>query len=461
MGSCCVCDRDAAPRHPLPNRQDDLMNPTTVNILLLGTSQSGKTTFVKQLKRLCNHEEAIFNDVKDLDPAEHSIRQVQALVSLLKRKTNSYSNLINIWAGYDIFADSSNTSTSHTTSMAINMIPKVIENLIIYNYTFGLHLIDNCALNSIDYIHNLTQNNYDLHKNITTKLGNMKKTKNKDVSRLQKHMNQVWNNLYIQQTFYNREQLDLELNEGSTYFFNNIDLFFDEYNLCTDFDAQFIHECSLKQYTQTIEKNEFVFEYNHRDVPLIKTIDCGGMQIQRLKWVELFKSNLNFIIYFMSLIDFDYNLYENENKNAMLESFELFEDLCKLKYLKHLKTFVIFLNKYDIFKRFFLFEDEYCKKKQERLRRFLNENFDGLKNFQISTSARGTQRRSVYYQSVQNAYSKKWTCRDACKEIVDKLKLIASMYGKTIESHIVSMSDMTQVSQNHSLMKLLSNIFGL
>lgn len=79
-----------------------------------------------------------------------------------------------------------------------------------------------------------------------------------------------------------------------------------------------------------------------------KMIDVGGQRTERRKWLKLF-DNVTAVLFITSMSEYDQNLYEDENKNRMVESLELFEEILELPYFKK-TSIIVFFNKYDLFK---------------------------------------------------------------------------------------------------------------
>jgi len=80
--------------------------------------------------------------------------------------------------------------------------------------------------------------------------------------------------------------------------------------------------------------------------------DAGGQRAERRKWIHHF-DDVTALIYMASLTDYDEVLYEDNSKNRLQESLEVFEDLQR----NHEWQTLLFLNKLD------LFEDKYLVRK--------------------------------------------------------------------------------------------------
>jgi hypothetical protein len=78
-------------------------------------------------------------------------------------------------------------------------------------------------------------------------------------------------------------------------------------------------------------------------------VDVGGQRSERRKWAHCFE-NVDSIIYLVSLSEYDQTLFEDGVTNRMIESMNLFDQICNMKWFLHV-TLILFLNKKDIFKR--------------------------------------------------------------------------------------------------------------
>jgi len=75
--------------------------------------------------------------------------------------------------------------------------------------------------------------------------------------------------------------------------------------------------------------------------------DLGGQRTERKKWINTF-SAVDAVIYVAALSEYDQVLAEDETKNRMDESIELFGKLCNSKWFTN-TSMLLFLNKRDLF----------------------------------------------------------------------------------------------------------------
>lgn len=83
----------------------------------------------------------------------------------------------------------------------------------------------------------------------------------------------------------------------------------------------------------------------------IKVIDVGGQRRERRKWIQCF-DNVTSIIFLSSLSDYDLKIQEDNQTNRMSESLKLFETILEYPWFKK-KSIILFLNKKDSFEKKF------------------------------------------------------------------------------------------------------------
>uniref|UniRef100_A0A6B2L974 Uncharacterized protein n=1 Tax=Arcella intermedia TaxID=1963864 RepID=A0A6B2L974_9EUKA len=146
----------------------------------------------------------------------------------------------------------------------------------------------------------------------------------------------IWNDEGIRKTYEARGKKFL-LNDCADYFFNNIQRFAENNYIPNEADI-------LRARTRSvgIESAQFRFQ-NMR----IRVIDVGGQRSERRKWISCF-DDVTAIIFVVSLSCYDLVLREDENKNAMEETIQLFEEITKHRDLQK-PNIILFLNKTDLF----------------------------------------------------------------------------------------------------------------
>ncbi|XP_062137530.1 G protein alpha q subunit-like [Drosophila sulfurigaster albostrigata] len=80
---------------------------------------------------------------------------------------------------------------------------------------------------------------------------------------------------------------------------------------------------------------------------VLRMVDVGGQRSERRKWIHCFE-NVNLIIFFVAISEYDQNLFESENVNRMEYSKALFKNIVNSRWFEK-SAFVLFLNKMDQF----------------------------------------------------------------------------------------------------------------
>jgi len=78
-----------------------------------------------------------------------------------------------------------------------------------------------------------------------------------------------------------------------------------------------------------------------------KMFDVGGQRNERKKWIHCFE-HVTAVLFLGVLSEYDQVLYEDANINRMVESLNLFEDICNSPWFKE-TAIILFLNKRDMF----------------------------------------------------------------------------------------------------------------
>jgi len=101
----------------------------------------------------------------------------------------------------------------------------------------------------------------------------------------------------------------------------------------------------IRTRVKTVGVHETNFSYKHYQFLLT---DVGGQMTERKKWIHCFHE-VDVVLFVASLADYTATMIEDESKNRMRDSLELFEQILKVQFFEH-STFVLVLNKGDIFK---------------------------------------------------------------------------------------------------------------
>lgn len=132
-----------------------------------------------------------------------------------------------------------------------------------------------------------------------------------------------------------------KLDESAIYLFENIERFSEANFIPTADDI-------LRVRIRTTGIDEAKFKM---DELTIRLIDVGGQRSERRKWIHCFQG-VEAVIFIVASSEYDQCLREDENQNRLEESLNLFAEISNSHWFKT-TTFLLFLNKHDIFKKKF------------------------------------------------------------------------------------------------------------
>jgi len=203
---------------------------------------------------------------------------------------------------------------------------------------------------------------------------------------LSKEIDLLWNHPSIKETWEKRKKSHIM--DNTPYFLNKVkEIACDGY--CVTFDDY----VRLRDQTTGIIHKKFLVKTQHGNYKFNVT-DVGGQRSERRKWIKLF-DNVNVVVYIMNLAGYDQVLYEDNTKNCLNETLELFQSTCHSKAFTT-TDWVVFFNKIDIFELkikqipFTKFKKDFNKnyatnsdKVQEHIRNEFKQRFYQNKNGQI------------------------------------------------------------------------------
>jgi len=149
---------------------------------------------------------------------------------------------------------------------------------------------------------------------------------------------QLWKDPVILE-IYGQRNRQFQLDDSSQYFFDNIDRFINPNYIPNTADV-----LRSRIRSTGIEEAEFKF----LDVSF-RMLDVGGQRSERKKWLHCFES-VTAVIFCVALSEYDQTLREDETQNRMRESILLFDQIVNSPWFKS-TTFILFLNKIDLFKQ--------------------------------------------------------------------------------------------------------------
>ncbi|KAI2797240.1 hypothetical protein RDWZM_010259 [Blomia tropicalis] len=149
-------------------------------------------------------------------------------------------------------------------------------------------------------------------------------------------MKKLWNDTGVQECF--RRSREYQLNDSAHYYLTSLD------RIC-----QVEYVPTQQDVLRTRVKTTGIMEINFKFRGLFfRIFDVGGQRSERKKWIHCFE-DVTAIIFCVALSGYDLLLAEYD-ENRMHESLKLFDSICNNKWFKE-TSFILFLNKRDIFER--------------------------------------------------------------------------------------------------------------
>merc|ERR1712087_273489 len=146
----------------------------------------------------------------------------------------------------------------------------------------------------------------------------------------------LWKSEKIKETYKNRAKY--QLTDSASYYFGRLtDIGRDDY-VPTEQDV-----LRSRVRTTGIVENAFDIDGNQ-----FKMFDVGGQRNERKKWIHCFE-NVTAVLFVAAISEYDQVLYEDENTNRMVESLNLFEEICNSRWFRE-TSMILFLNKCDLFR---------------------------------------------------------------------------------------------------------------
>ncbi|CAH7669927.1 guanine nucleotide binding protein, alpha [Phakopsora pachyrhizi] len=129
-----------------------------------------------------------------------------------------------------------------------------------------------------------------------------------------------------------------QLNDSASYYFDNIERISQPGYIPTEQDI-----------VRSRVKSTGISESRFNVGQLIwKVFDVGGQRSERKKWIHCFE-NVNVLIFFVAINEYDQVLYEDESVNRMAEAATLFDSICNSQWFRQTQM-ILFFNKIDLFK---------------------------------------------------------------------------------------------------------------
>ncbi|KAK2965578.1 hypothetical protein RJ640_018744, partial [Escallonia rubra] len=153
----------------------------------------------------------------------------------------------------------------------------------------------------------------------------------------------LWKDAAIQET-YSRGN-ELQVPDCAPYFVENLHRLSDVNYVPTKEDVLY----ARVRTTGVVEIQFSPVGENKKSGEVYRLFDVGGQRNERRKWIHLFEG-VTAVIFCAAISEYDQTLFEDENKNRMMETKELFEWVLKQPCFEK-TSFMLFLNKFDVFEK--------------------------------------------------------------------------------------------------------------
>ncbi|XP_022859332.1 guanine nucleotide-binding protein alpha-1 subunit-like isoform X4 [Olea europaea var. sylvestris] len=151
-----------------------------------------------------------------------------------------------------------------------------------------------------------------------------------------------WRDDSIQET-YSRGN-ELQIPDCAHYFMENLQRLSDRNYIPTKEDV-----LTARVRTTGVTQIQFSPVGENQKGEAYRLFDVGGQRNERRKWIHLFEG-VTAVIFCAAISEYDQTLFEDDNKNRLMETKELFEWVLKQPCFKK-TSFILFLNKFDLFEK--------------------------------------------------------------------------------------------------------------
>ncbi|XP_057845954.1 guanine nucleotide-binding protein alpha-1 subunit isoform X2 [Cryptomeria japonica] len=153
----------------------------------------------------------------------------------------------------------------------------------------------------------------------------------------------LWNDNAIQETYLRANELQVP--DCTEYFMENIHRLVQSDYVPTQEDVLY----SRVRTTGVAEIQFSPVGDSRKNGECYRLFDVGGQRNERKKWIHLFEG-VTAVIFCAAISEYDQILFEDETRNRMIETKELFDWVLKQPWFEK-TSFLLFLNKFDIFEK--------------------------------------------------------------------------------------------------------------
>ncbi|MCL7034599.1 hypothetical protein MKW94_007207, partial [Papaver nudicaule] len=153
----------------------------------------------------------------------------------------------------------------------------------------------------------------------------------------------LWKDSAIQETYTRGNELQVP--DCANYFMDNLQRLSDVNYVPTKEDVLY----ARVRTTGVVEIPFSPVGENKKSGEVDRLFDVGGQRNERRKWIHLFEG-FTAVIFCAAISEYDQTLFEDDNRNRMMETKELFEWVLKQPCFEK-TSIMLFLNKFDIFEK--------------------------------------------------------------------------------------------------------------
>ncbi|KAJ7723408.1 G-protein alpha subunit-domain-containing protein [Mycena metata] len=350
-----VPEKNAAPLHA-HNREPG------VRLLLLGQSESGKSTLLRQFQRMYDHENFEKQRISRRPIIQSNIiNSIRTIISAVAPKiispridsgrsspAEASVDSISVPGSIAISApEGPGNSSSDIEALAATLLPLLDAE---DGYERGPSVVQNLAgqLIPLPAVEMNAEQTYEVVRRSDASrvpfIGS-KELETETQLRLQSMCGAVvrlWKNPDVQ-AILKTKKIHLEDNPG---------FFLDDLSRVTAADYVPSADDVIMSRVETTEPSQHTFEMQpngHTPSSTWSIIDVGGSKTQRHKWLTFFE-NVNAIIFLAPLSGFDQCLAEDSTINRIEDSWTIWKEICSSILLAQVDL-ILFLNKYDVLER--------------------------------------------------------------------------------------------------------------
>ncbi|CAG2116749.1 unnamed protein product, partial [Medioppia subpectinata] len=243
-----------------------------VKLLLLGAGESGKSTFVKQMKIIHSQRHSLIDDMSDTN----AVQEYKDII---------YKNIIKGMQEY--------------------------KDIIYKNIIKGMQVLIDARI-KLDIPWGRPDS--EIHAQHVFACDNRQTISQHVFTQYVRPIGLLWTDEGIRHAFERR--IEFQLSDGVRYLFDNIDRIGGEDYLPTNQDILYSRKATkgVTEYSVTINKIPFRF------------VDVGGQRSQRQKWFQCFEC-VTSILFIVSSSEYDQVLLEDRHKNRLRESQNIFDTI--------------------------------------------------------------------------------------------------------------------------------------